>query len=405
MSDNILNAILENENQAPAAPVVDDTALNGAHSFTRGTTITEAGRRHVERVAELAAGSYRGLGTDVSDLGNDAPAIMRAAGLNWKTIPMPLAIQGRHEFRPFPGMVALVRGDNGYPLAVATDSYKPHHNEQLIGTMARFANEAGLTLARVGTFNGGSRGWAIATSGVSAEAKVGDVIAMHIVMKFGHAPGTATSIMAFAHELRCSNGACIEVGRGKARFVHSAELSATRISTAREFVRAAAGAFGQHMDKLILLRQTPSTAALDLMQLAELYQPELAGRMAERLQGITNLNPETDNYETYRSLGRRVIAACLERDDSRRLVAGMIYHHGDRLLKQVVDATLHQPGADATVNTMAHAYSGVTNFNSNVRGRQAITGLEANLFGTAAQNSTDALNLAMAVTERVRAIQ
>jgi hypothetical protein len=392
MNTNLLDQVVDNATQpAPvAAPVAN------AHSFEKGARITDSGARHVEMLAEKA---YRGCGKDVRVADNNPKAVQSLAGLDWKLIPMPLAIQGKTEVRPYPGMVALVRSDNGDPLAVASDSYKPHQNAQLIGTMCKFADEAGLKLSRVGTFNHGSRGFAVATSGVNREAGVGDVVSMHVVLKFGHAPGTATTILVFANELRCCNGVCITV-ENKARFVHSAELTPDRVQQAREFVMAAAGAFDGHVAKLTMLRKVRSNKGLDLMQLAQLFQPELAAEMSRRLQTITSATAEVD----HEILGARVLSALLERDASTTLVSNMISRHADRLLHKVIEATVRQPGGEMTVGTMAHAFSGVTNFNSNVRGRSAETGIEANLFGTSQQDSQKALELAVQVAERVRGL-
>jgi hypothetical protein len=222
---------------------------------------------------------------------------------------------------------------------------------------------------------------------------------MHVVLKFGHAPGTATTILVFANELRCCNGVCITV-ENKARFVHSAELTPDRVQQAREFVMAAAGAFDGHVAKLTMLRKVRSNKGLDLMQLAQLFQPELAAEMSRRLQTITSATAEVD----HEILGARVLSALLERDASTTLVSNMISRHADRLLHKVIEATVRQPGGEMTVGTMAHAFSGVTNFNSNVRGRSAETGIEANLFGTSQQDSQKALELAVQVAERVRGL-
>jgi hypothetical protein len=136
------------------------------------------------------------------------------------------------------------------------------------------------------------------------------------------------------------------------------------------------------------------------MQLAELFQPELAAEISGRLQRITSATAEVD----HQTLGSRVLSAIMGRDDSERIVSMMIARHGERLLNQVIDATVRQPGGQLTVGTMAHAYSGVTNYNSNVRGRTAETGLEANLFGTSQGDSQRALALAVEVAGRVRTL-
>jgi len=379
------------------------TDRSAAHSFTRGDQITQAGRNYLENRTAINPGAYRGLGHDVSHLGNDTQSILETGGLNWKTVGLPLLIKGKTENRPYPGMVALVRSDNGSPLAVATDSYKPHQNPHLVDTMCKFANESGLTLSRIGLFDGGARGWAVASSGIQKEAKVGDIVAMRIVLKFGHAPGTATTFQAWAEELRCSNGAVVEVAAGRARFVHSAELTPGRIEDARSFVRAAAEAFGKHVDVLADLRTVKSTKGIDLLQLTQLFQPKLATEIKERIRrNAGNAFPAELTTDDQSVVGRHYIAQLLESDQQEYTVASMVRQSGARLLNQVIESTVHQPGGEMTMGSMAHAYSGVTNFNSNVRGRQAETGLEANLFGVSGNDSKRALAMAVGVAKVVR---
>lgn len=391
--NNILDEVLNNA----AHPAV--VAPAAAHSFTRGATITASGVRHVEQFSDAP---YRGLGTDVTAAANDPVLIAGLAGMDWQTVPMPLAIKGKTEYRDYSGMVALVRSDTEEPLAVATESYHPHQNGKLLKTMCDFADESGLTLARVGLFNHGSRGFAVATSGVNREAGVGDVVTMHIVLKFGHAPGMATTIMVWANELRCSNGACVRVDKGRSRFVHSAELTPGKIEEAHEFVRFAAEAFAGHIDKLVMLRGVASNKGIDLMQLAELFQPKLAAEISLKLQRITNTSAIVE--ADHEHLGARVLTSLLEREASVALVSDMVSRHSERLLSKVISATLTQPGGEMTVGTMAHAYGGVTHFNSNLRGRTPATGVEANLFGTSQADTQRALQLAVDTAGRVRAL-
>jgi hypothetical protein len=396
-----LNEIIAATTMAPQTP-----AAPSAHSFARGEQITSHGLAMLNSTAHLAPTAYRGLGTDVASLNNDPQAILEAAGMNWKTVPMPILIQGKTENRLYPGMAALVRSDNGGPLAIATTSYKPHHNSQIMNTLSQFANVAGLNIARVGMFDNGTRGFAIATSQVSAEAKVGDVVAMRITMRWGHEPGFATRIQAWSEELRCSNGAVVKVESGRARFTHMLELTKDRIVQAKDYVMGAEKGFQAHVAQLRQLRAVPSNRTLDMRILAQLFQPELAERMDQQILKVSNLSPASstpaDENAVSNLPGASILDAMLARDDSRRIVDTLLYRDAGKLLKAVVAAYRTQPGAEMTQGTMAHAYSAVTHYNSNVRGRSAETGVEANLFGTAnAGGSVEALELSMAVAGQV----
>ena len=316
--------------------------------------------------------NYRGLGKNVAALNNNTPAILAAAGLDWKLIQLPMAVVGKKEVRLVNGGRVNVRSDNGSVLSFSSADYKSHQNAELVGMMANFAKESGLTLDRVGSFDDGARIWASATSPVKAEAKKDDIVAMTIQMRSGHQPGVATTVSASALRLVCLNGATMRVAGGRAKFTHGALMSDLKVGEAREFVRAAAQAFGRHMDRLQSIYAVHTTRALDLTYLIQLLQPAMLQPIAEwAFRGSTRtLDANVANA--------RLLNEILEKDASRRVVEDLVLESGSRTLKQAIAAYDHQPGAELSRGTLAHAYNGITHYNSNVRGRSSETGLEAN---------------------------
>lgn len=337
--------------------------------------------------------NYRGLGKNVAMFHNDTKQILTATGLDWKLVQLPMAVVGKKEVRLVNGGRVNVRSDNGNVLSFSSTDYKPHQNADLVGMMANFAKEAGLTLDRVGSFGDGARIWASANSPVKAEAKKDDIISMTIQMRSGHQPGIATTVSASALRLVCMNGATMRVAGGKAKFTHAGVWSDLNVGTAREFVRAAALAFGRHMDRLQAIYAVHTTRALDLTYLIQLLQPAL-------LRPIFTWAFRADHSYTVDAAvaNARLLNTIMEKDASRRVVEDIILESGSRTLNAAISAYDHQPGAALSQGTLAHAYNGITHFNSNLRGRTGETGLESNYWGAAAKSTASALDMAVEYT-------
>jgi hypothetical protein len=340
--------------------------------------------------------AYRGLGVGVD--GNNAKAILAKAGLDWRVIQLPMAVVGQREVRLVPDGRVNVRSDSGAVLSFSSSDYKPHQNAELVGMMAEFANECGITLTHVGSFNGGARIWASADAKVEGEAKVGDVVGLRIVMRSGHEPGVATTVSASAFRLACGNGATVRVAGGRAKFTHSSGWSEMKVGQARAYVNAAKAGFSRHMDRLKAVYAAHTSRALDLTYLIQLIQPELLTPLTMSVHGIHEARtPDAKVANT------RLLNAILDADSSRRVVESLIEGQGSRTLKAVVEAYDHQPGAAFSVGTLAHAYNGVTHFNSNLRGRTTETGVESNYWGEAAKSTARALDLAIEYTAALTA--
>lgn len=346
--------------------------------------------------------AYRGQGVNVASLNNDTKSILAATGLDWKLIQLPMAVVGKKEVRLVSKGKVNVRSDNGTVLSFSSSDYKPHQNAELVGMMSEFAKESGLTLDRVGAFEDGARIWASATSPRQQNAAKGDIVQMTIQMRSGHQPGIATTVSASALRLVCLNGATMRVAGGKAKFTHGALMSDLKVGQAREFVAAASEAFNRHMSRLQALYAVHTSRALDLTYLLQLLQPELLRPVAEKILRSTSTPAPWSNLDA-NIANRRLLNAILEKDSSRRVVEDIILDSGSRTLNAAIAAYDHQPGAALSRGTLAHAYNGVTHFNSNVRGRSDETGLESNYWGAAAKSSSSALDLAIEYTSALTA--
>lgn len=98
---------------------------------------------------------FRGLDSAIGS--NDTTEEMLAkSGLAWKTVPMPMLIQGKTENRPSQ-FKSLVRSDDGHELGMCTKDYMPIHNVQIVDCMKRIADAGEMTITHLGSMNHGER--------------------------------------------------------------------------------------------------------------------------------------------------------------------------------------------------------------------------------------------------------
>lgn len=369
-----------NPNPAPVAtptPAAPTMTMAGAHDFNKGHLLSYeqvATLRHRINNTAMADGvaAYRGRGVSVQSLNNDPSLIANAAGLSWKTVPIQLAMRGNTETRDIEGMRALVRSDTGAFLAVASDKYKPHQNSDLLGLMSSWASDNGLAVTRVGQWDGGKRIWAVAASDIQSEVRVGDTFALQMVIRGGHEPGVATTVKAVAMRLICSNGAWVSNGIFNVRWTHNAGLSRSRMASASASLAKWSGAFDRYMEDMAKLYAVPLPKLAARVFLADVIQPELIVEIARQL----HIERRNDLR-----LGVDIVARMLDSDRTARLVSGILTTEAGRLLRAVTQATSSQVGGSHTEGTLAHAYNGVTYYNSHLRGRDADAALESQLYG------------------------
>lgn len=381
----------QTQTQTPAPAPASAPIQANAHDFRRGAVLTQQQAEHAARgVAEwdrYGKVEYRGLGVGVQTLNNNPQDILQAAGMDWRTVPVQLAMRGKMETRDIPGMRALVRSDNGAYLSVASESYKPHQNAELMGVMATVARDNGLTIRRVGTFDGGTRIWAVARGTMSAPVAVGDTVAMDVVMRSGHEPGFATVLRAAALRLVCSNGAIVSDNKGLVVSLnHHRGLTGDRLHAVRKAIGEYTGMFQRYVEQVAAFYEVPLHKLAQRVFLADVVQPELVDELAK----VLRLERRQDMR-----LGAQVVQRILDQEEARSgaalAVNRVLTNGGGRLLQGIIGASQVQVGKELSEGTLAHGYNAITYYNSHVRGRGAETGLESQLFGDGGRMAQEAL--------------
>lgn len=385
--ENILNQMI-NEAAAPApAPAINTLrTVDPAHSFRQGDVITQGGLRHIqERVA--ANDGFRGIGTLVGEFNNNVEEIRRAAGLDWNPVKVQgCAVSKRGGVVEVPNQFFLFQGGPSVkepkplPVPSVTSAYTVHTNSQLIGMMSDFATEADLRITRVGSLDGGSRIFAVATSDVKEEVAVGDIISLQFILQSGHGNGVATKVAGRANRLTCSNGAMISMAAGRVSLSHRTGLTVMRIAGVRDIVLKAAEAFTGYVAQLRGLYQTPATPAIIRLALAQYLLTDDAdwATVVRNLAGreMADQAGAGDSRRVGAEVIERVLAAEASRPVINRMFQGLT---NTRLLSAVVEATDHQYGPALNRNTLGHAHNGMTYYSTHVRGRSAESALKTNL--------------------------
>jgi len=348
---------------------------------------------------------YRGLGASVVGLSN-LEQILNTSQLNWKTVSLPMLIQGKTQTRPS-GFRSLVRSDNGEELGVATAGYKPVHNRQIVESMLQAAEiVGGVELERLGPLDGGRRVWGIGTvpnyaftlpvdnmwrQAMQTNLDHGwvqdDKTVLKVLFGSGHVPGMAFSISFMAERLICTNGAKITWIFGNFRMVHSATFGQQHKTQIKGLMARAETAFEAYAMKASAMRETRVNEAVGRAFTVQLMQPELVvkaveeGRVTEKV-----LDTKGDNYNG--------INTPLLLEAATRKVDFFDPETFSRPVNRVLELVNSQPGAPMAAGTLWNRYNAVTYFVDHERGRSADTGLNAALFGDGAQLKDQALDLA-----------
>lgn len=139
-------------------------------------TIRENGYAEMAFVGETP---WHGLG---QELAQDAhmETWRKAAGMDWTIQSAPVNFTCITDSntnpidRDFAGQNVLYRSDNGMPLSVVTDRYKPVQPHEVLEFFDALVKESGFRLHTAGTLFGGKRMWALAETGRFGEVSEGD---------------------------------------------------------------------------------------------------------------------------------------------------------------------------------------------------------------------------------------
>jgi hypothetical protein len=347
---------------------------------------------------------YRGLGHNVAGM-TEAEAL-KVAGLDWKTVQLPLVIQGRTEQRPS-AYKSLVRSDNGVELGVSTASYKPVHNHQLVGAMREAAGAAGVMLEQMGSLDDGRRVWAVGTvpntgfslpvgkeweermerpHGGTTSWVTEDKTVLKVLMGAGHVPGMAITMEFMAERLICTNGAKISRELGSFRMTHSGHWGPAQVARIHNMLKNAGLSFERYEAQARIMRDVKMSREEGELFVIQLLQPKILedivanGRVSARVRdtdGVNGFNPA------------RLMEEMVGRED--RLITPDMFN---RATGRVLELVPNQPGAGMAQGTVWNQFNAVTYFVDHERGRTSDSGLNAAFFGEGANLKEGALELA-----------
>jgi len=370
---------------------------------------------------------FRGLGVHVNP-SDSTEAILAAAKLDWKTVPMPMLIQGRTENRPS-AFKSLVKSDDGYELAVATKDYRPIHNVQIVDSMKRIADAGEMTITEVGSLDHGRRVFAscqmhgsfdlkptgqqlsperaLAIHGqswdsISPEDRSRlDRTELHGIMGSGHVPGISFTFEGLAERLVCLNGA--KISRSAAsRFSmrHVTDFDAQAQRRLQNCIAAIRLEFSKYRESAEKLQSAKWDSEITRAFCCELLAPEFFAEAMARtdlpMKSLTET--KSQGFSLDQVLQRSAIYL-----NSDVLTRGEQKIKLTRPAERVIELVGTQPGHDLADGTAWNAVNAVTYYVDHERGRGESSAVESSLFGEGASLKQSALDLALAYTEAIYA--
>jgi len=361
---------------------------------------------------------FRGLGVKV-DPSWSAEQMAQESELNWKTAIRPLWIEGSHGGFKASAYKSLVRSDDGTELSVATATYKPTHNPQIIDCFKSMADAGEMVIEKLGSLDQGRRIFASVKFGdsfhVSQLSNTGRLIfgsnekgnesldTVHLmgIMGSGHVPGISFTFRGRARRKVCTNGACISRSGGSFFSLrHVKDFDAEAQKRLRETVKAIRREFLQYQEHAEKLNTSYWNDDITRAFCCELLAPSYFKAALERELG-TGVRPSLVEASRQFSLDQVLQA-------STRYLASEAFENlnGDKVkisrpAKRVLELVNSQPGADKS-GTGWQAYNAATYYVDHVAGRGESTAVESGEFGQGATLKQSALDLALAYTEAIR---
>lgn len=343
---------------------------------------------------------YRNLTSNVSALGNDADAILKQAGLDWKACRVPLFMHGKQENRPYAPLnpdgtpmktkegaianqrYAIVNCSNGRPIdggKPVSKNFKLVDNREVVTDMCTFASDAGLTFTQAGSIDGGRlvimeaqvpgtmnlhtrRKKAVSAEARSGGYSVGDLITGGVVVVASHEPGRSTRVKGFARRLACMNGATVTELMGAFSMSHRQKYSDNR-ERLRGVMDKLSKAFGIYVERVNHLVDTDASRLVQTAHVMQAVQPSLLAAVIDETvkQGIVAAGS---------SIARFVIDSLQSIDAVEGLLKKHMQDEGSRALHKILETLDTQPGVEHCAGSLAQSYNAVTHYVDHLYGRK-----------------------------------
>jgi len=353
---------------------------------------------YVEQMA-YATGTqkpWHGLGATL-DAGASIERWTEQAGLDWKTFPLPIMVQGRETQRCAHDYRALVRSDTGDVLDVVSKQYKPVQNLTMMATMERFMSGLQVEMETAGSLKGGRIVWALGKVPNSRLSVSGDYHEAYVLVSTGHQSGYAFQARPTAERVVCINTLSMARGqKGNGKFHHNHRSRWTDATTADAYNIVSASIQGledyarqmERYQQISLGQEETQKYVLELLQ-PQLLNEALARTQAGQYQGREI--PKADDHVLGAQVLEQMLAPRVE----------IPTEDFSRPVKRMLEAITTQPGARP--GTLANAFNGTTYYVDHVRGRNRDSGLTAAWFGAGANLKQNAYELAGNIAKIARA--
>lgn len=349
---------------------------------------------------------FRGILTDVSELGNDPESIREKASLGWKAYKIPLMLQGSREARPY-GRFAIVHGRSGKPIDGGTpvsENYVPPDNLEILGDMCQFSQDLGLRIQFAGQVRDGQylmayaaspkvlditpkdKGYAYHLGDLSKGANQ-DLVEAGILMIASHTPGVASRWKTLANRFVCSNQVIIGSATEGYRLPHRGRYDSMAV---RKVFEKFGLEFEDYCQIAQSLAETASPKLIQQAYLAEVLEPGLLDSIISKTQGILDISP--GEFQVKRSF---FLDSLMSQDAVERIFLESLQEKGHRNLSHVIDSMESQPGVEFVRGSLAQPYQAITHWVDHDRGRSGDASLMSAVNGEGQKLKASALQVAL----------
>lgn len=171
--------------------------------MTHEITIRENGYAEMAFVGKLP---WHGLGQSL-DQNASIDEWRKAAGFDWTIEQTPALFKPTDKDEPLvvPSRYVQYRSDNGMPLSVVSERYKPVQPHEVLEFFRDLVEESGFRLHTAGSLFGGRRLWALAETGRYGEVVSGDGIGGFLLLSTSCDKTLATTARFTSVRVVCNN--------------------------------------------------------------------------------------------------------------------------------------------------------------------------------------------------------
>lgn len=339
---------------------------------------------------------FRTAGTTVSGLSPKEAAI--AAGLDWKVVPMPIAVTGRERSVTAEGWKALMRSDlqegNPQPLDIVSDKYAVFQNYELLEMMSNVAGNSSLELERVGSYGGGRCIWAVSSTPQLGKDEVakGDIVSVKLRLTSGHGGGVALRVRPIVERLVCLNGATSRFFGKGISIPHRKQLDLRDEDAVREMVEESLEGFNLWLASSKRMATTRASSADTYLVVADLLGSSILDDAIANTLGGRKQVPGQSRSEFLTEASWDMETRGLVRP----VFLDTVSTRHRNIIDDVVAATeRYQIGKDILNGEITHwgLYNGITYQVNHRSGRNIDSGLDSAFHGKGAKMMENAFDL------------